>query len=123
MLNKMRVALKTYVYFIKKKPGKFMLNEQLAFRGYFAPTYPYQARRKQLQIGGGGGHTLQIGGAHINFFYFFLFFFLGGRGAYLCKLLGGGAAPTVPPPPIPTALPTSSKSCLSQVSAYCLLSL
>ena len=43
-----------------------------------------------------GGHTLQIGGAHI------FFFFLGG-GAYLCKLLGGHAPPPVPP--IPTALP------------------
>ena len=63
-----------------------------------------QARRKQLQIG--GGHTLQIGGAHIIFFNFFLilfffFFFFGGGGAYLCKLLGGTAPPC---PPIPTAL-------------------
>ena len=55
-----------------------------------------------------GGHTLQIGGAHINFFkfffnfffFFFFFFFWGGGGAYLCKLLGGGGArPSVPPPP------------------------
>ena len=61
-----------------------------------------QARRKQLQIGGGGGthkKQLQIGGAHIIFFKMTDHFFWGG-GAYLCKLLGGGP----PCPPIPTGL-------------------
>ena len=59
----------------------------------------FQARRKQLQIGGahinfGGGG----GGTHnfFFFFFFFIFFFFGGGGAYLCKLLGG-ARPPVPP--------------------------
>ena len=56
----------------------------------------YQARRKQLQIGGGGGAHINffLGGEHIIFLFFF-FFFLGG-GAYLCKLLGG-TAPRAPP--------------------------
>ena len=65
-----------------------------------------QARRKQLQIGGGhtlqiGGHTLQIGGgAHIIFFIFFfifIFFFWGGGGIFV-QIIGGGARPPVPPP-------------------------
>ena len=67
-----------------------------------------QARRKQLQIGGGGGHT-QIGGgggAHIIFFKMTDLF---NEQYSICTIKsltflqiiggGGGARPPVPPPP------------------------
>ena len=59
-----------------------------------------QARRKQLQIvGGGGAHIISFKMTDLcnkkkNIFFFF---FLGGGGAYLCELLGGGGAR---PPPL-----------------------
>ena len=71
-------------------------------------SHAWQARRKQLQIG--GAHINFLGGTH-NFFFFFLG---GGGGAYLCKLLGGGAWP--PPPTVP---PLFLHPCLVMSSEWC----
>ena len=59
----------------------------------------YQARRKQLQIGGGGAHITDWG-AHIIFFIFYFFFFFWG-GGHICANYwggGGGHGPPCPPP-------------------------
>ena len=53
--------------------------------------YTQQARRKQLQIGGGAHINFGGGGgAHIIFFFFFFFFFLGGGGHVCANYWGGG---------------------------------
>ena len=56
----------------------------------------FQARRKQLQIGGGANINF-LGGTHKFFLIFFFFFFFFWGGGHICANYWGGA----PPPPVP----------------------
>ena len=80
---------------VRTSPGK----SQVIWVSLDIPT---QARRKQLQIGGGTHNFFQ------NDRPFFLFFFFGGGGGHICANYWG--APPPPCPPIPTGLPPPGRS-------------